>query len=260
MRKSLAVLAALWISNPLSAQQTEPEERANHYVDHLLLAINDLERGVEEVKRLTGVRPRFDGRDAQLGTRSSVIGLGGEAYLEIIAPDPKADPAAIDPELKPLILDRVAKFDSLTPFLWVIGTGNLERTLLFARRAGSRPSEIYQGMRKRSWGRRLDWTWARVWRPDSRVTPVFMQWGAETKPPQSRAPEGCELTGLKINSRNFKSLHTLIATTQVEAEVEGSEEDSLRFTLQCRGEEVVFEPVSLTGVWEPPGSERRQPE
>lgn len=245
MLRTILAILALSLSMPLLAQKSAEGPRANHYLDHLVLGIDDLEKGVDDVQRLTGVQPKFDGRDTRLGTQSAVIGLGGEAFLEIMAPDPKADPSAIDPELKALFLDRLATFESLTPFRWAVGSTNLEKTKWLARRAGSHTTDAADGSRQRGWGRTVDWTWMRVYRPESRVTPLFVQWSADTRPPQHRAPDGCTLDGLEIYSRNFKSIQALLTALQIDAEPIGSDNDSLKFMLECNGSEVVFEPVSL---------------
>lgn len=245
MTRTILAVIAMTLSMPLTAQDKVEAPRANHYLDHLVLGINDLDKGMDEVRRLTGVRPKFDGRNAQFGTHSAVIGLGETAFLEIMAPDPEADASAIDPELKSRFVDRLANFDGLTPFLWAIGTGNLEKTKWFARRAGSHTYEIRSGSRKRGWGRTVEWSWAGVERPESRVMPLFVQWDADTQAPQERAPDGCELKLLEINSRNFKSVQTLVAAMQIDADPFGADDDSMRFTLECEGREVVFEPVSL---------------
>lgn len=252
MRTTILFLGILVFSLPAWGQEDAYAQRANHYLDHIVLAINDLDRGMDEIHRRTGVRPRFDGRNARFGTHSAVIALGEEAFLEIVAPDPKADPEAIDEYFRPFMLDRIEKFETLTPFLWAIGTSNLKRTLRFVGRAGSRPSDIYQGERKRSWGRRTNWTWAHVYRPVSNATPIFVQWDSETKPPQDRAPGGCELTSFQITTRNFKPLHALIAVTQVDAEPTGAANDSLAFTLECEGEAIDFDPVPLLKIFATP--------
>lgn len=257
MLKTFALLLALAVSPGMLAQEPASEsnmtQRANHYLDHVVLGIDDLDKGIEALERLTGVRAKFEGRDARLGTQSAIIGLGDDTFLELIAPDRKADPDRIDPATRSMILDRLDGFETLTPFLWTIGTANLELTRLYARRAGSYVSEIDSGTRERGWGRSTQWTWAHVTRPHSYVMPIFVQWDADTKPPQKRAPEGCRLTQLKLYSRIFKSVHTLLAATQVGVVAEGSQEESIDVTLECPAGEVVIEGPALTYRRHQPG-------
>jgi hypothetical protein len=254
MTRIILLMASLSISISLMAQQDAAVQRSNHYIDHVIVGIHDLDAGTSEIERVTGVRPKFDGSDAQLGTHSAIIGLGDNAFLEIIAPDPDADLSLVDPELKPLIRDRLANYDSLTPFGWAIGTSNLERTRKFASSASSRTTEVMQGSRKRGWGRVTKWQWSRIYRPESHVMPFFVQWSDPGKRPQDRAPSGCALAGLSLFSRTFKSLHTLIATMQVDADPEGADVESINFTLECERGEVVLEGLSLMGPSEPPSA------
>lgn len=250
MSRILLLLSILTASACVSAQQSNPDsaaaQRSNHYLDHVVLGIDDLDKGIEALERITGVTAKFDGRDARLGTQSAVIGLGERAFLEIMAPDPKADPARVDPQFKSMVLDRLEGFESLTPFSWAIGTSNFERSKALARRAGSYVSDIEPGTRKRGWGRRTDWTWAHVTRPHSNVMPIFVQWDQDTKPPQERAPEGCRLDQLRLHARVFKSVHTLLAAMQVDVEVEGTDQESIDLVLACPGGEVIIEGAALT--------------
>lgn len=257
MLRTFPLLLALAVSPGVSAQDSAAEsgmnQRANHYLDHIVLGIDDLEKGIEALEHLTGVRAKFDGRDARLGTQSAVIGLGENAFLEIMAPDPKADPALVEPGYKSMILDRLDTFDTLTPFLWAVGTSNLERTRWIARRAGSYPSEIESGTRERGWGRSTQWTWAHVTRPHTYVLPIFVQWNADTKPPQKRAPEGCRLVQLKLYARIFKSVHSLLAAMQVAVALEGAQTESIDVVLECPEGEVLIEGPALTGQGFQPG-------
>lgn len=241
---ALTVSPCIWAQGP--ATDSADVQRSNHYLDHVVVGIDDLDKGIEALQRMTGVRAKFDGRDARLGTQSAVIGLGARTFLEITAPDPRADPALIDPDVRPMILDRLEGFETLTPFSWAIGTSNFERSIALARRAGSYVSDIEPGTRKRGWGRRTDWAWAHVTRPHSYVMPRFIQWDQDTKPPNERAPEGCRLDQLKLHARLFKSVHTLLAAMQVDVEVEGTSQESIDLVLECAGGEVIIEGPALS--------------
>lgn len=247
MRKIPSWVLAFALPLVATAQEApQQQQRADHYIDHIVLGIQDLERGTEEVHRLTGVKPKFDGRNAADGTHSAIIALGDKTFLEIRAPDPKADTSAIDPELAAKSRDRLENYAALTPFGWAIGTGNVELSRNLSTRAGSRVTDTFEGARSRSMSREINWTWFGVRSPESTVSPIFVHWHDAKKRPQDRAPGSCELTGIHINTRFYKVTHNLIAATRIDAEATSSEDESLTFSLDCPRGEVVFEGITLT--------------
>ncbi len=64
----------------------------NSYLDHIIWACDDLERGSRQFETRTGVRPRYGGVHASGLTHNALIGLGNRCYLEILAPVGPAGP------------------------------------------------------------------------------------------------------------------------------------------------------------------------
>jgi hypothetical protein len=119
-------------------------------LDHLVHAAPDLDELVEEFTRRTGVAPVLGGRHVGRGTRNHLVGLGGDAYLELIGPD--------DPTARPL--PDVFGIDRLTaPRLaaWVVRPTDLDATVRRARENGYDPGDIAPLSRRTPDGHLLEW-------------------------------------------------------------------------------------------------------
>jgi len=62
------------------------QENAAVDIDHLILGINDLDRGIREFESRTGVTPKRGGEHPGRGTQNALVTLGNGRYLEILAP------------------------------------------------------------------------------------------------------------------------------------------------------------------------------
>lgn len=58
-------------------------------LDHIVLAAPDFQEAIKEFENMTGIKPSIVGSLRGLGTKSARVGLDNNAYIEIIAPDPK---------------------------------------------------------------------------------------------------------------------------------------------------------------------------
>jgi hypothetical protein len=89
-------------------------------LDHIAITAPTLEAGVEYVRQALGVAPRPGGRHPQMGTHNCLLGLGPDAYLEVIA----VDPGTVHPaEPRWFRLDRAGSTPRLAA--WVARTDDL---------------------------------------------------------------------------------------------------------------------------------------
>ncbi|KAB2347477.1 VOC family protein [Actinomadura rudentiformis] len=147
-------------------------------LDHLVYATPDLKAAVSDIAARTGVTPVEGGPHPGLGTRNHLLGLGGNAYLEVIGPDPdQADPEG----------PRPFGIDDLTaPALvaWAAGTTELDASVERARAAGHDPGPSAGMSRLRPDGELLSW---RLTPPRTGVLPFLIDWG-ETDHPAGALP------------------------------------------------------------------------
>lgn len=146
-------------------------------VDHVVYATPDLNRGVEEIEKLLGVRAIAGGQHPGRGTRNALIALGPAAYLEIIAPDPE-QPSPKEP--RPFGLDELKESRLVA---WCAKGRDLEHLRRDALRKGVRLGEVRSGSRLRPDGVQLWWQFTdpTVLVADG-IVPFFIDWGESSHP------------------------------------------------------------------------------
>jgi len=147
-------------------------------LDHIVWICHDLERGVDEIAQRTGVQPVYGGVHAGGQTHNALVGLGGQRYLEILAP--VRGPAASDDEWTRLAhaatTPRVLTYSLRSPRplaeLASVGTGK-----------GWRNSTVASNGRTTPDGVQLRWQWfAPGVDPFSFAFPFFIDWLDSTHP------------------------------------------------------------------------------
>ncbi|MCI0661179.1 MAG: VOC family protein [Acidobacteria bacterium] len=159
-------------------------------IDHLVFATPDLNRGIDEIEKLLGVRASPGGRHPGRGTRNALLALGPASYLEIIGPDPDQAPPKTPP---PFGIDSLRESRLVS---WVAKSNDLEKLRQEAVRNGIQLGEVISGSRQRPDGVLLSW---RYTNPQTVVAdgivPFFIDWG-ESPHPSRTAAGGLSLIGL----------------------------------------------------------------
>lgn len=160
-------------------------------IDHIVYATPDLDRGVEEIEKLLGIRATPGGQHPGRGSRNALIALGPTNYLEIIAPDPEQPPPK---EPRPFGLDTLKESKLVA---WCVNGGDLEGLRSEALLKGVRLGEVRSGSRRRPDGVQLSWKFTD---PSAVVAdgivPFFINWGDSPHPSQTAA-RGASLVGLR---------------------------------------------------------------
>ena len=135
-----------------TAVDAQPRAAAGVGIDHLILGVDDLERGMQEFARRTGVTPIKGGVHPGRGSQNALASLGNGQYVEILAPSNEAGTTA-----PPNTSHR-----TLTAVGWALHTDDLTSVVNAVRGAGFTVSEIRAGARSRPDGVTLSWQTAVV--------------------------------------------------------------------------------------------------
>ena len=194
-------------------------------IDHLVLGIDDLQRGTAELERLTGVRAVFGGAHPGRGTQNALISLGDRHYLEILAPNP-AEPGNREAA-------DLSTLTALTPVAWAAHTGDLAALQQRLRERGARTEEIRPGGRNLPDGSRLAWKTLSFAPPSSPLLPFFLEWGAGGPHPSTTSPVGCRLTGLVLEDPAPDPLRKFLREAGLPTEARTGRESRIRISLVC---------------------------
>ena len=206
-------------------------------VDHLVYGVPELAAGVARIAELLGVTPAPGGSHEGRGSHNALLSLGGDAYLEIIAPDP-AQPRP--PRPRPFGLDSLATPRLVTFAVHANRTGGaepavadvrLERWRAHAAARGYDPGPVAAGSRRRSDGSLLRWHLCQqVELPFGGAVPFLIDWDAVDSPAAS-APAGCRLLNLEVQSPEPGAVGPALRALGVTVAVRAADRPGLRATV-----------------------------
>jgi|SRR5579862_399131 len=167
-------------------------------LDHLILGINDLERGIAWVEQKTGVRAAFGGVHPGRGTRNALLSLGTDCYLEIIAPDPQ--------QWAPTWFSQILNMPEPRLISWAVHTSDLASLAQTARGTGIAIDGPHDGARTRPDGKALSWKSFHLRDNRGGLLPFFIEWSSDSVHPATDAPSGCTLTDFHLESPDADEL------------------------------------------------------
>jgi Glyoxalase-like domain len=214
----LAVLILITTSNSVG-QETSAKLLSR--VDHLVYATPDLDRGIDEIEKLLGVRATAGGHHPGRGTRNALLALGPTTYLEIIAPDPE-QPLPQQP--RPFGIDGLKESRLVA---WFVRGRDLAQLRTDAVRKGVPLGEVMSGSRRRPDGVQLEWKFTD---PSTLVAdgivPLFIDWGNSLHPALS-APKGAALVSLRAEHPDVRGVRRMLRHLGVDLLVKRSDSPAL---------------------------------
>ena len=222
-------VALLLMSPPVALAQESRSSAVE--LDHLILGINDLQRGIAAFNRLTGVAPQPGGEHPGRGTHNALVSLGDGRYLEIVAP------ISTHPDST---LADLGAMKELTPMGWALHTHDISALVARLRANGFTISDPAAGSRRRPDGTLLSWQIARVDDSTLTVAPFFIEWAADAPHPSGTSPSGCRLLDLHLVERQPQQLAQLLSTLGFRTHVDAGPAPRIRFSLACSRGAVSF--------------------
>jgi hypothetical protein len=194
-------------------------------VDHVILGIADLQKGIEELERRTGVRAAFGGAHPGRGTQNALISLGDRHYLEILAPNPEEKGNEATAEL--------LRLATLTPIGWAVHTDDIAGLRKSLTGPAAQAGEIRPGARNRPDGTRLAWKTLEYAAPSSPLLPFFIEWDPSGAHASTTSPQGCRLAGLVLEDPNPVPPRDALRAGGVGVEVRKGKEPRIHLSLDC---------------------------
>ena len=223
---AVLLLALAGSALPAQARATMPAVG----IDHLILGVDDLERGMAEFASRTGVKPVKGGVHPGRGTQNALVALGSGRYLEILAPS--REPGTTS--------DAMTQSSTLAPVGWALHTGDVAGVVATLRGAAFVASDVRPGARTRPDGVKLAWQTATVSGPGLEGAPFFIQWSGGSAHPSNDAPSGCTLERVTLTESDPAPLARFMRAVRVDAPVTKGASRRMTITLACPAGKVTF--------------------
>ena len=164
-------------------------------LDHIVVAAQSIEQGVEYIREQLGVEIPKGGFHATMGTHNHLMQLGNNAYLELIAINPEG---AVPAHPRWFALDDALMRESLRQqprlITWVMNTTDIQNIKAFADLDIGIPTALT----------RNNLSWKIALTGDGRLLgngllPYVIQWHSEPHPSGGMADLGCRLESLELH-------------------------------------------------------------
>ena len=149
-------------------------------IDHIVLAVPNLEEGILWVEEKLGIKPVYGGQHQTEGTHNALLNLGNECYLELLA---------IDFSNKKISSPRwmgIDLIDEPTITRWAVKSDNLVKEVEFLKNVNNLLGNYKAGSRVKADGSILKWQLSiPLPKPKVEITPFLIDWEDSIHPTAS---------------------------------------------------------------------------
>jgi len=205
-------------------------------LDHIILGCKDLDGGIAFVEEHTWVRAVVGGVHPGRGTANALLSLGERRYLEIMAPDPKAN------TVQPSAVHQVTVLKGITtPRLinWAAHPGDIDSLAKKLRDSGIAILGPTPGSRTRPDRRVLSWKSLSLADDHHGLLPLFIEWSARSVHPSSDSPQGRHIERFVVADQHPEELSKAFQHIGIDVPVERGEKPQPR--VRISGPKGVFD-------------------
>lgn len=202
-------------------------------LDHIILAINNLEKGVRQFESMTGIEPIYGGEHPNWDTQNAIIPLHHHMYIEIMAPKN-------DLEVVP---DFLKNINTLKPIGFAMATHDINQMEKTIQQLNYKSTGIQAGSRVTPQGQQLKWSMLTVTEPNLGMNPFFISWSDDTGHPSLNSTKKYELKQIIFKTPYHHEINNLLASLDthiVSLQPEHSKQTTLEIALKSPKGDVLF--------------------
>jgi hypothetical protein len=198
-------------------------------VDHIVLAVPDLDEASDWFEKISGIRPVFGGYHANQGTKNALVNLGNGCYLELLA---------VDHENTQITAARWMGIDLLSdqPLItrWSLKADDLDDDSKVIKTYHPAMGVVHQGQRKTTSGHLLSWQMTLpLAEPLVELVPFMTDWQTSDFHPTDQLPEQCRLLELSLSHPNPPAIQPTLHALRLNLKVNRSQETVINVRLDC---------------------------
>jgi hypothetical protein len=171
-------------------------------IDHIVYIVPDLEKALDHLEEVLGIRPSIGGRHLDRGTKNALLHIGHQSYLEILA----ADPENVDFQGERWM--GIDLMDKPCISRWCLSSDQLEEEARLLKSWNPQMGKIQQCRRISPAGIELQWQMILpLAHPVIDVVPFFIDWSTSEKHPCDDLPRGCRLEEITFAAPQQEALN-----------------------------------------------------